>query len=387
MVETMGPMSEKTTSRRRRGVAVAATGWLAAALVFGGGAAPPGKAQAQNAEQSASKDRAQAAPGADQVATPGKLLEPAAPGATVGAPDPRTTQAKAGVPAAEDATPRDAKITTGEGAEALPERADPKIAKVFESQATSQTVTIDNSVYGDLLSKLVEERPGKLTLVRYAAATDSEKKSLKKQIADWETLDVSKLTRDQKFVYFVNLYNAVTLDVVLDHYPVKTIRDIKLKRPDQGLFASLSGAFTIGPWSDKLVTVAGTELSLDDIEHSILRPMGDNRVHYAINCASVGCPNLKATPWTTATLDEDLNAAATAYIGSERGLDTSAATDGLLLSKIYSWFQVDFGGSEAGVVEHLRKYAPARDRELLKHTPRITGYRYDWTLNDAKTLG
>ena len=380
-------MSEKTTSRRRRGAAVTATGWLASALVFAGATTPPGAATMQNAAPEPSRRQAQATPGADQVATPGKLLEPATASASTTKPDPRATQAKAGVPAVPDTKSGEAEPATAEGVEALPERADPKIAKMFQGAAPSRTVTLDNSAYADILSKLVEERPGKLTLVRYAGATKAEKRSLKKQIADWEAVDASKLTRDQKFVYFVNLYNAVTLDVVLDHYPVTTIRDIKLKKPDQGLFASLSGAFTIGPWSDKLVTVDGTALSLDDIEHSILRPMGDNRVHYAINCASVGCPNLKATPWTTATLDEDLNAAATAYIASKRGVHASAATDGLLLSKIYSWFQVDFGGSEAKVVEHLRKYAPAGDRELLKHTPRITGYRYDWTLNDAKTLG
>ena len=387
MVATMGPMSEKTTSRRRRGAAVAATGWLAAALVFGGAATPPTATPTQNATQEPSLRQAQATPGADQVATPGKLLEPAAASASTTVPDPRITQAKAGVPAVADAKSADTKPATDDGAEVLPERADPKIAKMFQGAASSQTVTLDNSAYADILSKLVEERPGELTVVRYASATKAEKKSLKDQIASWEAVDASKLTRDQKFVYFVNLYNSVTLNVVLDHYPVKTIRDIKIEKPAQGLFASLSGAFTIGPWSDKLVTIDGTALSLDDIEHSILRPMGDNRVHYAINCASVGCPDLKATPWTTQTLDEDLNAAATAYIGSERGVRRSAATDGLLLSKIYSWFQVDFGGSEAGVIEHLRKYAPAADRELLKHTPRITGYRYDWTLNDAKTLG
>ncbi len=380
---TRGLMTEKTTSRRRLGVGVSATGWLAAALLFSGAATPPA-ALAKNFAQNTVQKRAEVPQGTDSVAAPGKRLVPAAAGVAVSAPDPRATKGKAETPAPKSGTEKTAAV---EGADNLPERADPKIAKLFEPAAASQTVTLDNSAYADILSKVIEERPEELTLVRYGAATDADKEALKKQIAGWEAVDPTKLTRDQKFVYFVNLYNAVTLDVVLDHYPVKTIRDIKIEKPAQGLFASLSGAFTIGPWSDKLVKVNGTELSLDDIEHSILRPMGDNRVHYAINCASVGCPNLKAAPWTTDTLDEDLNAAATAYIGSKRGMQTSAATDGLLLSKIYSWFQVDFGGSEAGVIDHLRKYAPAKDKDLLKHTPRITGYRYDWSLNDARTLG
>ena len=351
-MEMGGPMAPKTTGRRNRDAGVASTGWLAAALVFGGTLTPLSSALAQEPAQK-SAPTGQTADTSATTATPGPAAQ-----------------------AAKEAR-----------AETLPERADPKIAKVFEGAAAMRTLTLDSAAYADILAKYVEKRPGELTLFRYGAVTDADKQALKKQIADWQAIDETKLDRDQKFVFFVNLYNSLTLDVVLDHYPVKTIRDIKIKKPDQGLFASLSGAFTIGPWSDKLVTVNGTPLSLDDIEHSILRPMGDNRVHYAINCASVGCPDLKPTPFTVATLDEDLNAAATAYVGSKRGMNKSPATDGLLLSKIYSWFQVDFGGNEAGVVEHLRKYAPVKDKDLLKHTPRITGYRYDWSLNDAKTLG
>jgi len=129
----------------------------------------------------------------------------------------------------------------------------------------------------------------------------------------------------------VNLYNAGTLRVVLAAYPVKSIL---LVRPS---------LFTIGPWRAKTIHVAGSALSLDDVENAILRPLfGETRVHYALNCGSVGCPNLRHEPWRGATLDADLDAAALAFVNSPRGVRVDRR--GLTLSSIYSWYRQDFGG-------------------------------------------
>jgi hypothetical protein len=189
---------------------------------------------------------------------------------------------------------------------------------------------------------------------------------------------VSALPREARFAHWANLYNALTVQVILDAYPVASIRDIRSKG------AGLSVGALIGPWKTKLVTVEGRRLSLDDIEHAILRPeFKDPRVHYAVNCASIGCPNLKPTAWRAETLDADLDAAARAFVGHPRGVRLDAQGR-LRLSSIYKWFAADFGADERQLIAHLAAYAPEPLKPRLTPTARVAGYGYDWSLNDAK---
>ena len=170
--------------------------------------------------------------------------------------------------------------------------------------------------------------------------------------------------------WWYNLYNAATVDLVLADYPVDSIKEVK------------GGLFNTGPWDEDVLTVNGVALSLNDVEHGILRPIyGDNRVHYAVNCASIGCPNLKATPWIGATLEADLDAAAREYVNHPRGADANGAV--LYVSKIYDWYEEDFGGSTSGVINHLKKYARQDLSDDLMGISDIEGSRYDWDLNAA----
>ena len=108
-----------------------------------------------------------------------------------------------------------------------------------------------------------------------------------------ESVQVTDLNPDEQFAYWINLYNALTIWVILEHYPVESIQDISY------------GLLTRGPWKENLATVEGVDLSLDDIEHEILRPVfQDNRIHYAVNCASIGCPNLQSTAFTSNNLED-----------------------------------------------------------------------------------
>jgi hypothetical protein len=151
---------------------------------------------------------------------------------------------------------------------------------------------------------------------------------------------------------------------------VGSIRDIRL-----------SGLLTAGPWRKKVLKVEEIELSLDDIEHGILRPLWrDPRMHYAVNCASIGCPNLARTAYAGARLEQMLEAAARDYVNSPRG--ATVANGVATLSRIYSWYVDDFGGREAGMIEHLRLYASPALTLALAAVKRID-YQYDWRLNDA----
>ena len=171
----------------------------------------------------------------------------------------------------------------------------------------------------------------------------------------------------------MNLYNAATLRLVLERYPVKSIRDISLG----------GGLFETGPWDAKLVTVEGERLSLDDIEHRILRPIWhDPRVHYALNDAALGCPNLGRQPYVGRGIDQMLDKAARVFVNDPRGMRIDAA--GLHVSSLYVWFEEDFGGDDAGVIRHLMAYAKPDVAMQLQELDAIAGDSFDWTLNDAR---
>jgi hypothetical protein len=147
---------------------------------------------------------------------------------------------------------------------------------------------------------------------------------------------------------------------------------------------SLGGSlFVSGPWAKALVTVEGRELSLDNIEHDILRKVWpDPRIHYAVNCASIGCPNLMVKAFTAANLDQMLTQGARDYINHPRGVKVGSG--GVTLSRIFSWYRRDFGANDSELFRHLSTYAEPALKKQLAGIDTIAGYDYDWALNEAK---
>ncbi len=242
--------------------------------------------------------------------------------------------------------------------------------------AQGSTKTVDHSAWDDLLKTYVKPLPDGLNRVDYTAFKQDGHAALKAYIKGLEAVDPTTLDRPEQFALLANLYNAKTVDIVLDHYPVSSIKDISLG-------GSLLGVLTGGPWKAKVLKLNGVDLSLDDIEHGMLRPVfKDPRVHYAVNCASVGCPNLATEAFTGARLESQLDAAARAYVNNPRGADPNR--DGLVVSSIYNWYQKDFGGSEQGVIAHIKAYADPALAQKLARTTSIADYHYDWSLNDVK---
>ncbi len=230
---------------------------------------------------------------------------------------------------------------------------------------------IDHSAWSALLGRYVRQGKARLNTFAYGKVSATDKLALKSYILSLEAIEVTSYNRNEQLAYWINLYNAATVDVVLDHYPVKSIRDI-----------DISVFLKNGPWQKELIEVEGTPLTLDDIEHAILRPIWkDPRIHYGVNCASVGCPNLQSTAFSGKSVDKQLDDAARAFINSTRGvaIDNRGKVS---VSSLYSWFAYDFGNSQKGVMRHLLTYANADLAELLMKTGPISGTHYDWALNE-----
>ncbi|MEQ9639488.1 MAG: DUF547 domain-containing protein [Alphaproteobacteria bacterium] len=237
----------------------------------------------------------------------------------------------------------------------------------WEKFTAGSAASVDHGAWNAFLATYVRPVDG-VNLVDYGAVDAAAQAALDGYIQMLAATDIDGLDRPQQMALWINLYNAVTVRLIVDNYPLDSIRDLG------GLFSS--------PWGKKLVTVAGEDLSLDDIEHRILRPIWrDPRIHYAVNCASVGCPNLAAEAYEAERLDGQLDAAARAYVNHPRGAEVLG--DGLVVSKIYDWYQVDFGGSEAGVISHLKQFAAPPLAKMLTGVSGVADYRYDWALNDA----
>ncbi len=231
---------------------------------------------------------------------------------------------------------------------------------------------VDHGAWTRFLEEYVLTATGSgVNLFRYADVTAADRRLLNDYIRSLSETPISEYRRDEQMAYWINLYNALTIQIVLDHYPVDSIRDIRL-----------SGLFRAGPWDAEMVEVEGIALTLNDIEHRILRPIwADPRVHYAVNCASIGCPNLQPQAYTADNVEELLDEGARDYVNHPRGVTFSNGT--LTVSSIYDWFQEDFGGSVDGVIDHLGRHAhPALAARLAAHDGRVR-FAYDWNLNDA----
>lgn len=247
---------------------------------------------------------------------------------------------------------------------------EPELMPYWKASNASSGKTVNHDGWDALLKRYVRTDKTGLNRFAYGRMTDSDKARLSGYVNKLTKMKITGFTRDEQLAYWLNLYNSLTIKVIVDHYPVRSIRDIDIS----------PGIFSNGPWGRKLVRVEGRELSLDDIEHRILRPIWrDPRIHYGVNCASIGCPNLQDRAFTGKNAGKLLNIGARQYINSPRGV--SISKDKVTVSKIYSWFAYDFGNSEKGVLLHLIKYADPKLAAQLRKLGRIHDAEYDWGLN------
>lgn len=227
---------------------------------------------------------------------------------------------------------------------------------------------VEHRAWDRLLMTYVQVGDDGINRVAYGRMKREAYDRLDAYVKALEAAAPSLMSDDEARAYWINLYNAATVRVILEHYPVTSIRRIK--------FSMLR----VGPWSKPLVEVEGRPLSLDDIEHRILRPLGDPLIHYALNCASLSCPNLLPRAFTADNTDSLMQSAAANYVNHPRGLDPFG--EKVRVSKIYLWYADDFGGAE-GLQAHWTAYARPRLKAVLEAGVKPERYVYDWDLNDV----
>jgi len=228
----------------------------------------------------------------------------------------------------------------------------------------------DYQIWSDFLRRYLDtSNSDGIHRVDYAGVTAEDREGLKQYLLRLQKIPVSRLSRIQQLPYWINLYNAFTVHLILEHYPLDSIVDIRY------------GFFDFGPWDEKLLQIEDEEVSLNDIEHRILRPIWkDPRLHYALNCASLGCPNLQPESFHPGNVESLLNSGAHSYINHPRGLRFENEDD-LLLSKIYDWYADDFGDNEKELLQHLMRYANQSTKTRLESFDGDIDYDYDWDLN------
>jgi len=194
-------------------------------------------------------------------------------------------------------------------------------------------------------------------------------KELKSYLKDLEAVkkdQFKSFTRDQKLAFWINAYNAYTIKIIIDNYPVKSIFEIK------------SNFFTKGPWKKDFINLLGKEMSLDDIEHGTIRKQfKEPRIHFAVNCASIGCPSLLQEAFVANKLESQFQSASDNFLNNK--LKNFVKGNTLHLSKIFKWYGDDFkqykGAHDKGFVNYIVKELKLEG----KYTYTIEDY--DWKLN------
>ncbi len=216
-----------------------------------------------------------------------------------------------------------------------------------------KTVFFNHSSFNNLLQKHVTVQGN----VNYKnLRTDT--KALRNYIAALgENMPTNSWTKEAKLAYWINAYNSMTIDLILRNYPVKSIKDIK------------------DPWKQRLWKLGEKWYNLDEIEHQIIRKMGEPRIHFALVCAAKSCPKLYNKAFTAQTLEDDLSKLTREFLADES--KNNISQNNLRLSKIFKWFTKDFK-QNGSLIDFLNQYSNVTISEKAPKSFKD----YNWDLND-----
>lgn len=220
---------------------------------------------------------------------------------------------------------------------------------------------VDHSIFGDLLKSHVKNGQ-----VDYQGFKNDEQE-LARYLGVLEKVDPESLGRSEQMAFYINAYNAWTIKLILTGYPgVKSIKDL--------------GTLFQSPWKKKFVKINGEDVSLDHIEHDILRPQfKDPRIHFAVNCASKSCPPLLGEPFTGTELQRQLDGVTKNFINDPKS--NFIKGDKLYVSRIFKWFGEDFGNDILGFVRSHAQGTLAQNISKGDNKLKIKYLDYDWSLN------
>ena len=223
----------------------------------------------------------------------------------------------------------------------------------------------DHSGWDKILKDYTVVR-GKQTLVHYEKLKGDRKK-LKQYLNSLSSVkkeDYQKWSSNEKLAFLINAYNAFTVDLILEKYPLESIKDI--------------GGWFSNAWDKKFFKLFGKDFYLDKIEHEIIRKKFDEpRIHFVVNCASMSCPSLLPEALTASELDEQLEKGAKNFLTFEKKNRYDSESKTLYLSKIFDWYGEDFAGTEKGIANYIKKYKTIGQVKDVKYLD------YNWELNDA----
>lgn len=260
-------------------------------------------------------------------------------------------------------------------------------ATAFVRPAAAQAFDHGHAAWTALLKKHVAvQRGGQASQVRYAgfAADRAALKAYLDTLSAVGETTFAAWSKPQQMAFLINAYNAFTVELILTRWPkLESIKDL--------------GSFLQSPWKPKAVPLLGAKVSLDDIEHEMLRARGrydDPQVHFAVNCASIGCPALREEAFDAVRLETQLDEQALRFMSDRSRNRYNTARGRLEVSKIFDWFGEDFRLGHRGIGSlsaFMARYAEAladspADRERVRAGKVEIGFLdYDWKLNDAKS--
>jgi hypothetical protein len=230
---------------------------------------------------------------------------------------------------------------------------------VSASQTQARDV-VDHSLFSDLLQSYVKDG-----LVNYQEMKSEEQK-LDRYLALLDSTNPDNLGREEQFAFYMNAYNAYTIKLILENYPVKSIKD--------------TGKLLKSPWKIDFVKIGGQTMTLDDVEHNILRPrFKDARVHFAINCAAKDCPPLYPEAFEGSKVDEQLERNARAFLNNPEKNYLDGET--LYVTRLFKWFGGDFNDDPLGYILQFAEGDFKAQLEAKKDKIKVKFLDYDWALN------
>lgn len=232
---------------------------------------------------------------------------------------------------------------------------------------------IDHRPWDSLLQKHVDAQG----MVNYAAwkASPGDLQALDAYLASLSrALPSLQSSRAGQLAFWINAYNAVTVRGILREYPTSSIRNHTAK------------VFGYNIWDDLLLVVGDQKISLNDMEHKILRKMGEPRIHFAIVCASIGCPTLSNRAFMPQTIDGQLTSNAQSFFADPEKFQYDVQAGRIRVSPILKWFAEDFGANAAAQMAAIAPYLPGTAAQQLARSGRaqVSYLDYDWNLNDLR---